>query len=133
MDDTSLLHFLASVQPQVITLLLTLSKIIMLPSKLNEHNYAQCNAVGLTALYFIVKNVLLCCNCKLHPSRAIYFETRRCNIMSCSYPMDTWGSFPEVKRPGREADYSPPSRAEDKNAWSYTSTPPIRLHGVVLS
>jgi hypothetical protein len=38
-----------------------------------------------------------------------------------------------VKRPGREADHSPPSSAEVKNAWSYTSTPPIRLHGVVLS
>jgi hypothetical protein len=38
-----------------------------------------------------------------------------------------------VKRPGREADHSPPSSAKVKNAWSYTSTPPIRLHGVVLS
>jgi hypothetical protein len=38
----------------------------------------------------------------------------------------------EVKRPGREADYSFPSITEIKNAWSYTSTPPIRLHGVVL-
>jgi hypothetical protein len=28
-----------------------------------------------------------------------------------------------VKRPRREADHSPPSSAEDKNAWSYTSTP----------
>jgi hypothetical protein len=28
-----------------------------------------------------------------------------------------------VKRPGREADDSPPSNAEVKNAWSYTSTP----------
>jgi hypothetical protein len=37
-----------------------------------------------------------------------------------------------VKRPGREADHSPPSSAEVKNAWSYTSSPPIRLHGVVL-
>jgi hypothetical protein len=27
------------------------------------------------------------------------------------------------KRPGREADNSPPSSAEVKNAWSYTSTP----------
>jgi hypothetical protein len=25
--------------------------------------------------------------------------------------------------PGREADHSPPSSAEVKNAWSYTSTP----------
>jgi hypothetical protein len=38
-----------------------------------------------------------------------------------------------VKRPGREVDLSPPSSAEVKNAWSYTSTPPIRLHGAVLS
>jgi hypothetical protein len=38
-----------------------------------------------------------------------------------------------VKRPGIEADHSPPSSAEVKNEWSYTSTPPIRLHGVVLS
>jgi hypothetical protein len=37
-----------------------------------------------------------------------------------------------VKRPGSEADHSPPSSAEVKNEWSYTSTPPIRLHGVVL-
>jgi hypothetical protein len=38
-----------------------------------------------------------------------------------------------IKRPGREADHSPPSSAEVKNAWGYTSTPPIRLHGMVLS
>jgi hypothetical protein len=38
-----------------------------------------------------------------------------------------------VKRPGREADHSPPSSAEIKNEWSYTSTPPTCLHGVVLS
>jgi hypothetical protein len=38
-----------------------------------------------------------------------------------------------VKWPGREADHSPPSSAEAKNAWSYTSNPPIRLHGVVFN
>jgi hypothetical protein len=38
-----------------------------------------------------------------------------------------------VERPGHEADHSPPSSAEVKSAWIYTSTPPIRLHGVVLS
>jgi hypothetical protein len=41
--------------------------------------------------------------------------------------MGTRGSFPGVKRPGREADHSPPSSA------GYTSTPPVRLHGAVLS
>jgi hypothetical protein len=34
--------------------------------------------------------------------------------------MDTRGSFPGIKRPGREADHSPPSSVEVKNAWSYT-------------
>jgi hypothetical protein len=38
-----------------------------------------------------------------------------------------------VKRPGREADHSPPSNAEVKECWSNTSTSPIRLHGAVLS
>jgi len=33
-----------------------------------------------------------------------------------------------VTRPWREADHSPPSSAEIKNVWSYTFTPPVRLH-----
>jgi hypothetical protein len=42
---------------------------------------------------------------------------------SASYPMGTRGSFSGVKRPGREADHSPPSSAEVKNAYRYTFTP----------
>jgi hypothetical protein len=38
-----------------------------------------------------------------------------------------------VNRPGREADHSPTSIVEVKNAWTYTSTPPTVLHGLVLS
>jgi hypothetical protein len=55
--------------------------------------------------------------------------------LPASYPMGIVGSFPGggVKRPGREVEQSPPSSAEFRTAWSYTSTPPIRLHGVVLS
>jgi len=41
--------------------------------------------------------------------------------------------YPGVKRPGREADHSPPPRAKVKNAWSYTSAPLVRIHGVVLN
>jgi hypothetical protein len=41
-----------------------------------------------------------------------------------SYPMGT-GVF--------SPDHSPPYSAEIKNAWSYTSTPPISFHEVVLS
>jgi hypothetical protein len=51
-----------------------------------------------------------------------------------SYPMGArCGLSMGVKWPGREANHSPPSSAEVKNAWNYTSIPPIRLHGVVLS
>jgi len=49
------------------------------------------------------------------------------------YLMGTRGSFPGGKRPGREANHSPPFSAEAKNVWSYISTPPLCLHGVVLS
>jgi hypothetical protein len=35
-----------------------------------------------------------------------------------------WAISPGVKRPGREADHSPPTGAEVKNTWIYTSTPP---------
>jgi len=41
--------------------------------------------------------------------------------------------FLEVKRLEHEADHSPTSSAEIKNAWSYTSTPPVRLRGVMLN
>jgi len=39
-------------------------------------------------------------------------------------------SFPMIKRPGREVDYSPSSNAAVKNDGSYTSTPPICLHSM---
>jgi len=32
-----------------------------------------------------------------------------------------------------EADHLPPRSAELKNAWSYSSTSPKRLHGVMLN
>jgi hypothetical protein len=35
-----------------------------------------------------------------------------------SYPMGTRGSFPGGKAAGREADHSPPSSAQVKDAWS---------------
>jgi hypothetical protein len=37
--------------------------------------------------------------------------------------MATGGSFPGVKRQGSEADHSPPTSAEVKKKWIYTSTP----------
>jgi hypothetical protein len=48
-------------------------------------------------------------------------------ILRPTQPSMQWvqGAFIQgVKRPGREADHSPPSNTEVKNAWSYTSSPP---------
>jgi hypothetical protein len=47
------------------------------------------------------------------------------NLLSNGY----WG----LKQPGCEADHLPPSSADVKNVWCYTSTPPVCLHSMVLS
>jgi hypothetical protein len=40
---------------------------------------------------------------------------------------------PGEKWLGCEVDHSPPSNSNIKNAWNYTSTPPICLHGMVFN
>jgi hypothetical protein len=54
------------------------------------------------------------------------FTTGSRTVVGTTQPPIQWvpgALFLEVKRPRREADHSPPSSAEVKNAWSYTSTP----------
>jgi hypothetical protein len=51
------------------------------------------------------------------------------NLLSNGYR----GFSPGIKRPGRIADHSPPASAEMKKIWIYTSTPPLRLHDIVLN
>jgi len=55
---------------------------------------------------------------KLDARRCLYTYIRMCK-------------FPGVAV--RDADHSPRSSTEVKNLWNYTSTPPIRLHGVVIN
>jgi len=43
------------------------------------------------------------------------------------------GPLQRSKAAGGEANHSPPSSVEVKNAWCYTSTPNTRPHGMVLS
>jgi hypothetical protein len=47
-----------------------------------------------------------------------------------SYTMGT-GSFPGLKRQGRDADHPPPSSVEVTTEWSYTSTSPLGLWGLL--
>jgi len=55
------------------------------------------------------------------------FTTESRTALGSTQPLIQWVTgplSPGVKRPGREADHSPPSSAEVKSAWMYTSTPP---------
>jgi hypothetical protein len=53
-----------------------------------------------------------------HNNQAVFFTH------PASYPMVTGALFSGVKQLGCEANHSPPSSANVKNLWSYTSTPP---------
>jgi hypothetical protein len=67
--------------------------------------------------------------------RLFLFATASRQVLESTQPRiqwTTWAITPGVKRPGSEADCSPPASAEVRNGWSYSSTSPIRLHAVVL-
>jgi hypothetical protein len=67
--------------------------------------------------------------------KGFLFFCRRYQTASEVHPVffsvGTGRSYPGLKRPGREANKSPPPSAEVRNAWSYTSSHSVRLHGVV--
>jgi hypothetical protein len=86
----------------------------------------------VVSVYFVITQSGNFC---IHPR--IYFITPQIKTaLGPTQPPIQWvrGALSlGIKRPGREADHSPPSSAEVKNTWSFTSTPPMCLHGVVLS
>jgi hypothetical protein len=51
----------------------------------------------------------------------LFFTSPRPALGSTQPPIR---SVPGVKRPGREADYTPPASAEVKKMWIYISIPP---------
>jgi hypothetical protein len=63
------------------------------------------------------------------------FTTTSRQALGLTQPPTQWvpgAPSPGVKQLGCEADQSPPYSAKVKNAQSYTSIPPIPLHGIVL-
>jgi hypothetical protein len=62
------------------------------------------------------------------------FATASTPALGPNQPPNQWvaGALStEVERKKREANHSPLSTSEVKNAWSYTCTPAIRRHGAV--
>ena len=52
-------------------------------------------------------------------------ETSRRAVVP-TQPSIQW--LPGIKRPGPEADHTPPCSADVRNKWNYNYTPPVRLH-----
>jgi hypothetical protein len=54
------------------------------------------------------------------------FSTSSRPVLGNTQPIQwvPWAFPPGVRRPGHEADHSPPASAQVKNTWIYTSTPP---------
>jgi hypothetical protein len=76
---------------------------------------AQWHSAGLRAGWSTVRVPAGAGNFSLHHR----FQTGS-GAHAASYPMGARGSYPGSKRPGHEADHSPPSSAEVEHAWSYT-------------
>jgi hypothetical protein len=52
--------------------------------------------------------------CLTEQKAELHFNDTGSGVHPTSYTMGTGGSLPGVKRPGREADHSPPTSAEVK-------------------
>jgi hypothetical protein len=76
------------------------------------------------------KGSILCKNSNFPPCR--HFQRVSGTHHAFDPTIGTVGSFSVVKRQKRDADHSPPSSAEVKNAWSFTSTRLTCLHSDVL-
>ena len=63
-----------------------------------------------------------------------FFCSLRFPGLSCALPSHPFSGyrlpFPKVNQLVRDVDHSPPSIAEVKNEWNYSSNPPICLQGV---
>jgi hypothetical protein len=59
-----------------------------------------------------------------HELSLLHMVRNGSEVHPTSYPMGIGDLSPGIKRPGSEADNSPPASAEVKKIWIYTSTPP---------
>jgi hypothetical protein len=58
------------------------------------------------------------------PVGARIFSMSSTSVLEPTQPSIQW--VPGVKLPGRETNHYPPTRADVKKVWIYTSTPPYR-------
>jgi hypothetical protein len=101
--------------------------------------YVTSNSFFQTYMAWLASSsLLLCCNNTDGRGTGRTSSLRHrvptgCGAHPASYRMSTRGSFVVRKEAWVQIHHSAPSSTEVNNVWSYTSTFPIRLHGVVLS
>jgi hypothetical protein len=106
-----------------------------LSSKLHKLTWSWLKRHQVTSLFYLVS--LFCEITHVLTGVPVSTLQHKERVLSCFrsvyFIFRTGAVSGGIKRLQREANHSPPSSADVKNAWSYTSTRPIRLHGVVLS
>jgi hypothetical protein len=65
-----------------------------------------------------------------HPVRGMWFLFTKSSRLTLGPTQLPSQFFPRSKAAGWNVDHLPPSGAETKKVWSYTSPPPIFLHGM---
>jgi hypothetical protein len=81
------------------------------------------NAVGIATGYGLDDREV---GVRVSVGSRIFFTSSRLDLGPTQSPIQWVPGVlsPGVERPGREADHSPPTSAEIKKMWIYTSTPP---------
>jgi hypothetical protein len=92
--------------------------------------------LGIT-YYAYVRSDASICIVRLEASNAGIFllaNTSRSAMGPIKPPIQwvPWVLYTGIITPGCEGDNLPSSSAEVKNAWTWNSSPPIRLHGAVI-
>jgi hypothetical protein len=103
--------------------------------KLTSASYNLLSFIGWVSFFEnLIKLGFNCTHTHTHLPFFLFATACRLALLPNHLPMQ-WvlrALTPGIKWPERVADQSPPSGAETKNAWSRTSTPPVRVHGVLV-
>jgi hypothetical protein len=80
--------------------------------------------LGLGVKHEVCLTLVFLVSCTSKRFSLLHIVQTGSGVHPTSYKMGTGGTFPGLKWQGREADHSPPTSAEVKKMWIYTSTPP---------
>jgi hypothetical protein len=78
-------------------------------------------------MFVVTSDITTSLQCTSYSKSSVYQDTKILRALEFTQHPIQWvpgALLPSVKRPGREADHSPPASAELKKMWIYISAPP---------